>query len=943
MISVQTPRKVLAPAKSCGALGVTVKPTWGLLAGSVVKMCLYGGTHEPSPSGACRFCRRYVGWRRTMSRRALGSTSGTYHVQASESARDAKSVKTLRCIVFFLDDSQHTFDVEKRSKGQVLFDLVFRHSELVEKDYFGLQFSEKASAIDGMRWLDPVKSIKKQMKVGPPYLLYFRVKFYVSDPSKLQEEWTRYYFFLQLKKDILEGRLVIPPATAALLASYAVQSELGDYNPDDHKHGYLADMRLVPHQTEELEEKIAELHKLHKGQNSADAEFNFLEHAKRLDMYGVDLHKARVRDSTQAEIQLGVTSYGLVVFQNNIRINTFSWAKIVKISFKRKQFFIQLRREGTESYDNLLGFNMLSYRSCKNLWKSCVEHHTFFRLNLPRPTTKRFLFSLGSKFRYSGRTEYQTLEDMKKRGLDDRPFLRSPSKRCIRQTVPTPTDARDKPSKSLPRMNGTSSAHVRPYDSFSHKVQISGPEYLPRKAWVDGALDAQAFTPAIPPKMIRYADDDSLPELIMANGSAGGADDVGPPPVRVCMRPDAEGRFGFNVKGGADQSLPILVSRVVPHTPADTCSPRLREGDQLLLINGRDVAGLSHDQVVKLIRAPKDNGELVLTVKAQVPAGEQIEEPDFQYIPDSAVAGRGNRTGGGALAESMLLLAEGLESGATIAQFEQLYRKKADYTMKCARLPANLSKNRYRDISPYDVTRVILQEGTSGDYINASYVNMNIPTSGIVNRYIATQGPLPNTTIDFWEMVWEQQCTLVVMLTTLVERGRIKCHKYWPDLYETDTYGHLQVSCVRQKETPSFAFREFTLINTQNREERHITHMQYLAWPDHGVPEEASEFLGFVQRVRRSRDGMVEPTVVHCSAGIGRTGVLILMETAMCLIEANEPVYPLDLTRDMRDQRAMLIQTSSQYKFVCEAILKVYNEGVVKPLPEYQRCLTTTV
>ncbi|XP_075741209.1 tyrosine-protein phosphatase non-receptor type 4-like isoform X2 [Rhipicephalus microplus] len=938
MICVQPPCAVPSTAKFCGTSG-SVKCPWDL-AGSVVKVCLYGGMHEPSPAGVCKFCRRFVGWRRTMSRRALGSTSGTYHVQASESARDAKNVKTLRCIVFFLDDSQHTFDIEKRSKGQVLFDLVFRHSELVEKDYFGLQFSEKASAIDGMRWLDPVKSIKKQMKVGPPYLLYFRVKFYVSDPSKLQEEWTRYYFFLQLKKDILEGRLVIPPATAALLASYAVQSELGDYNPDDHKHGYLADMRLVPHQTEELEEKIAELHKLHKGQNSADAEFNFLEHAKRLDMYGVDLHKAR--DSTQAEIQLGVTSYGLVVFQNNIRINTFSWAKIVKISFKRKQFFIQLRREGTESYDNLLGFNMLSYRSCKNLWKSCVEHHTFFRLNLPRPTTKRFLFSLGSKFRYSGRTEYQTLEEMKKRGLDERPFLRSPSKRCIRQTVPTPTDARDKPSKSLARMNGTSSAHVRPYDSFSHKVQISGPDYLPRKAWVDGALDAQAFTPAIPPKMIRYADDDSLPELIMANGSAG-ADDVGAPPVRVCMRPDAEGRFGFNVKGGADQNLPILVSRVVPHTPADTCTPRLREGDQLLLINGRDVAGLSHDQVVKLIRAPKDNGELVLTVKAQVPAGEQIEEPDFQYIPDSAVAGRGNRAGGGALAESMLLLAEGLESGATIAQFEQLYRKKADFTMKCARLPANLSKNRYRDISPYDATRVILQEGTSGDYINASYVNMNIPTSGIVNRYIATQGPLPNTTIDFWEMVWEQQCTLVVMLTTLVERGRIKCHKYWPDLYETDTYGHLQVSCVRQKETPSFAFREFTLINTQNREERHITHMQYLAWPDHGVPEEASEFLGFVQRVRKSRDGMVEPTVVHCSAGIGRTGVLTLMETAMCLIEANEPVYPLDLTRDMRDQRAMLIQTSSQYKFVCEAILKVYNDGVVKPLPEYQRCLTTTV
>ncbi|KAG0423443.1 hypothetical protein HPB47_000802, partial [Ixodes persulcatus] len=402
-----------------------------------------------------------------------------------------------------------------------------------------------------------------------------------------------------------------------------------------------------------------------------------------------------------------------------------------------------------------------------------------------------------------------------------------------------------------------------------------------------------------------------------ANGSAGPALDEpcsgGGGQVRVRMRADAEGRFGFNVKGGADQSLPILVSRVVPNTPADTCLPRLNEGDQVLLINGKDVAGLSHDQVVKLIRAPKDNGELVLTVKPQVYAGEQIEEPDFQYIPDSTVPARGARSG--ALAESMLLLAEGLESGATIAQFEQLYRKKPDMTMKCARLPCNLSKNRYRDISPYDATRVILQEGTSGDYINASYVNMNIPTSGIVNRYIATQGPLPNTTIDFWEMVWEQQCTLVVMLTTLVERGRIKCHKYWPDLYETDTYGHLQVSLASLQQSSNAVKAASTSLRLRlvppwhNREERHISHMQYLAWPDHGVPDEASDFLTFVQRVRRSRDGMVEPTVVHCSAGIGRTGVLVLMETAMCLVEAHEPVYPLDLTRDMRDQRAMLVQT----------------------------------
>ncbi|GFQ78265.1 tyrosine-protein phosphatase non-receptor type 4 [Trichonephila clavata] len=404
------------------------------------------------------------------------------------------------------------------------------------------------------------------------------------------------------------------------------------------------------------------------------------------------------------------------------------------------------------------------------------------------------------------------------------------------------------------------------------------------------------------------------------------------------MKPDDQGRFGFNVKGGADQNLPILVSRVAPNTPADTCIPRLNEGDQVLMINGRDVAGLTHDQVVKLIRASRERhpAELLLTVRPNVYVGEDVEEPDFQYIPDARhVSSKVPRSD--VLSESMLLLSDGLESGATIAQFEQLYRKKPGMTMNIAKLPENLNKNRYRDISPYDSTRVLLLGSSNGDYINASHVNMEIPTSGIVNRYIATQGPLPNTTFDFWLMVWEQQSTLIVMVTTLMERGRSKCHKYWPNLYESLEIGFLQVSCVREQETSSFAFREFTLINSENKEERHITHMQYTAWPDHGVPDDASDFLDFVMQVRQNRVGMVDSAIVHCSAGIGRTGVLILMETAMCLIEANEPVYPLDIVKAMRDQRAMLIQTTSQYKFVCEAILKVYNERIVKPLKEYQR------
>ncbi|XP_023707598.1 tyrosine-protein phosphatase non-receptor type 4 isoform X2 [Cryptotermes secundus] len=883
----------------------------------------------------------------SVSRRAFSGSSGTYNVRASELARDRR-LKTLSATVVFLDDTQHCFQIEKRAKGHVLLELVYQHLELIEKDYFGLQFSDNgmpltAANSDAMRWVDPLKPVKKQIRGGH---FYFRVKFYVSDPSKLQEEYTRYHFYLQIRRDILQGRLHLPASTACLLASYTVQSELGDYQADEHGPGYLSTLQLMPGQTEEMEKKIAELHKLHKGQTPADAEFNFLDHVKRLDMYGVDLHRAR--DTTNKDIHLGVTSMGLVVFQNNVRINTFSWSKIVKISFKRKEFFIQLRRELSENYDTLLGFNMVTYRSSKNLWKSCVEHHTFFRLHSPQIQGRRFPFTLGSKFHYSGRTEFQTVEEGRQRARLQRHFIRSPSKRLMLQTVPPPVEEKAKyvPPPARP---------PRPYDN---KVTSLGARE-PRRAWgeaahpsddeggfLDRGEELPPFSPVLPARGPPYADEDivsertaspplyAVPPYTEAQAAEEGL-------VLIRITPDEQGRFGFNVKGGSDLNMPILVSRVVPNTPADRCYPKLNEGDQVLFINHHDVSGMMHEQVVNLIRASRDSppGELILMVKpSAVYEARDEEEPPYQYVPDlphvTAVADRAD-----ALAESMLLLADGLASGALVAQFEQLYRKKPGLLTDEAKKSENQNKNRYRDISPYDVTRVILMGGTSGDYINANYVNMEIPGSGIINRYIATQGPLPNTVVDFWQMVVEAQSTLVVMVTPLVERGRTKCHQYWPTLLQTLELGHLHVTCTKEEVEPtgSFVFREFRLTNLETEEERHISHMQYLAWPDHGVPDDSLQFLGFTERVRKARVGMVEPTVVHCSAGIGRTGVLILMETAMCLIEANEPVYPLDIVRAMRDQRTMMIQTASQYRFVCESVHRAYSEGIVKPLPEFHR------
>jgi len=690
-----------------------------------------------------------------------------------------------------------------------------------------------------------------------------------------------------------------------------------------------------------MERKIAELHKLHKGQTPADAEFNFLDHAKRLDMYGVDLHRAR--DSSNKELHLGVTSVGLVVFQSDLKINTFSWGKITKISFKRKQFFIQLRREQSESYDTLLGFNMITYRSCKVLWKSCVEHHTFFRLHSPA-IKRRTPLPLGSKFSFSGRTEVQAVEESRLRPRSERTFIRCSSRKLV-------VGSGEEKTKSTVTSSTRSS---RPYDN-----KVTSLSREPRRAWAetspnnihddDGGFlertldEHRAFTPVLPPRAISYADEE--PDVERVPTSPGFYDinhyEQQPPQTEdgyVCIRmtPDEEGRFGFNVKGGSDLAMPILVSRVAPNTPADRCYPKLNEGDQVLLINGIDIGGMPHEQVVNLIRASRDacGGELVLTVRPssvyETTAEHGEEEPLYQYVADTS---RGRET----LEQSMAVLREGLLSGSIIVQFERLYRKKPSLLTSHAALPHNSNTNRYTDILPYDLTRVILEGGANGDYINANYVNMEIPGSGLINRYIATQGPLSNTVADFWQMVWEVGSTLVVMVTGLVERGRVKCHKYWPNIGESMELPGLRVKSVlcTYNNPAGYISNTLTLTHLASGAEREITQLQYAGWPDHGVPDNAGVFLQFMAEVRHARVGMMEPTIVHCSAGIGRTGVLILMETALCLIEANHPVYPLQIVTTMRDQRAMMVQTSSQFRFVCSCILHAYTEGLVKPLPEF--------
>uniref|UniRef100_A0A9J7ZLN2 Erythrocyte membrane protein band 4.1 like 2 n=1 Tax=Cyprinus carpio carpio TaxID=630221 RepID=A0A9J7ZLN2_CYPCA len=337
-----------------------------------------------------------------------------------------KKMKMVVCHVTLLDGSQFSCEVEKRAKGQYLFFQVCDHLNLLEKDYFGLSFKDNA---EQRCWLDVTKEIKRQIR-NSQWQFVFSVKFYPPDPSQLTEDITRYLLCLQLRQDIASGRLPCSFVTHALLGSYTLQGELGDHDPEEHRLDYISDFQFAPNQTKELEEKVVELHKSHRGMTPAQADAQFLENAKKLSMYGVDLHHAK--DSEGVDIMLGVCSNGLLIYKDRLRINRFAWPKILKISYKRSNFYIKIRPGEAEQFESTVGFKLPNHRAAKRVWKVCVEHHTFFRLVSPEQPTKTKFLTLGSKFRYSGRTQAQTRQAS---SLIDRPapaFQRTSSKRISR-------------------------------------------------------------------------------------------------------------------------------------------------------------------------------------------------------------------------------------------------------------------------------------------------------------------------------------------------------------------------------------------------------------------------------------------------------------------------------------------------------------------------------
>uniref|UniRef100_A0A8B9KMI6 protein-tyrosine-phosphatase n=1 Tax=Astyanax mexicanus TaxID=7994 RepID=A0A8B9KMI6_ASTMX len=784
-----------------------------------------------------------------------------------------------------LDNNVIECTLSVESTGQECLEAVAQRLELRETHYFGLWFHSKAQVL---RWVELEKALKKQLdKFGNEPLLFFGVMFYVPNVSRLEQEVTRYQYYLQVKKEVLDGRLHCSVEQGIRLAGLAVQADFGDFTQYPSQD-FLREYVLFPVVLEDWTQKVAEEHKSHYRMQPAEAELLYIKEAEKLDGFGQESFAAK--DNYTNDLFIGVSFIGVFVKHRNGRsIMLHRWKDIGTIGHNKSAITVEIT-----SKDDTIMFHTEDMEMAKYIARLFTARHKFYKQNKicsepnnspvtirRRPTWNRLHFFLSSQtdsiFHDDPyyKSETSLVEIGYRNGLmPNGSMCSSPSVGSLNRSQ---TFVHSSPMSSNLSIPG--SELMRPDYIPSHRHStIIAPSYRPTPEYDAVMRQKRRLLPATPSSDCHSQ---SLRSLNISNAYA-----YRQPEALVYSQPEMRERGMYPGPYGGGGGVPFSTL---------------------------ERQKLSADSMKRPLMMAALNGLYV----ARMPVPENPhEDASSKAITD----------------ERCKHLEMRLEEERLFTEYEQILKKRAECNLSTAVVPENTERNRFRDVVPYEDNRVELvpnKENNTG-YINASHIKV-----GEEWHYIATQGPLPNTSHDFWQMVWEQGVNVIAMVTAEEEGGRSKSHRYWPKLgskHNSATHGKFKVTTKFRTDSGCYATTGLKVKHLLSGQERTVWHLQYTDWPEHGCPEYVQGFLSYleeIQSVRRHTNSMLDtskspnpPVVVHCSAGVGRTGVVILTELMISCLEHNERVeVPVMLSR-LRQQRMLMVQTVSQYKFVYQVLIQ---------------------